>query len=221
MKHLCITYHMHRNWGTASRPQNEIAETCIVLPMNDDIADDILEKGADSKYLNAASLGTVYLALSYISQIQDYHYDSFCAAEEVDLMESGYIPVEKENNAQRSCEPEGKSFNPFYDSKFLFKRIGESEARMLVEMYEEDLCQLRDEADNILTQRKRGVPGWGVYNPTLDAVFAVGLTDDPADKREYQLLANHSDETLLEILKEVQGAICRIHSNQGITDAGK
>lgn len=219
MKHLLITYHMSRNWGTASKPRRETAETCIVLPMNDDIAEDILEKGIDSAYLSASSLGKVYLALSYISEMQDYHYESFCTAEEVILTENGYVPVEKDNGPQKSTESDKSDFNPFYDSKFLFKKIGEVDARMLVEMYEEDLCQLRDEADNILTQRRRGVPGWGVYNPYLDAAFAVGFENEPAEIREYKLLASLSDETILEILKEVQGAICRIHSDQDTTGA--
>ena len=219
MKHLCITYHMHRNWGTASKPQVETAETCIVLPMNDDIAEDILEKGMDSAYLSKSSLGKIYLALSYIAQIQDYHYSDFCCAEEVVLTENGYIPAEKDKAANANEKPQDKPFNPFYDSKFLFKRIGETDARMLVEIHEEDLSQLRDEADNIITQRRRGTPGWGIFNPYLDVAFSVGFESEPAETREYKLLATLSDETLLEILKEVQGAICRIHSNQGTDNA--
>ena len=39
MKHICITYHMKRD--------EEIAETCITLPMSEADADEVLQKGAD------------------------------------------------------------------------------------------------------------------------------------------------------------------------------
>lgn len=219
MKHLLITYHMSRNWGTASKPQHEIAETCIVLPMNDDIAEDILEKGMDSAYLSASSLGKVYLALSYISEIQDYHYEGFCTAEEVVLTENGYVSVEKEVGTQSARETDEKPFNPFYDSKFLFRKIGETDGRMPVEMYEDDLCLLRDEANGIYNQRKNDTPGRGIYDPELEAIFAVSCEADRPEDSSYQLLAKTSDETLLEILKEVQCVLDRFRKNQGVTDA--
>lgn len=217
MKHLCITYHMNRNWGTVIEPRMETAETCIVLPMKDDIAEDILEKGADSKHVSF--MGLVYLALSRISEMQDYHYAGFCTAEEVVLTENGYIPVEQENSTQRHCEPEKGPFNPFYDSKFLFRKIGETDGRMPIEMYEDDLCLLRDEVNGIYNQRKNGTPGRGVYDPELEAIFAVSCEADRPEDSSYRLLAKTSDETLLEILKEVQCVLDRFRKNQGVTDA--
>lgn len=41
MKHISITYHMSR--------EGEIAETCIILPMEDQIASDILEHQEKSR----------------------------------------------------------------------------------------------------------------------------------------------------------------------------
>ena len=43
MKKVCITYHMHF--------PGEEAESCITLPMEDEIADDILDKGVDSVHM--------------------------------------------------------------------------------------------------------------------------------------------------------------------------
>lgn len=73
MKHLSITYHM-------TKP-GEIAETCITLPMEEKIADEILEKGDRSIHLEAAANGEVYRALRSISSIQGYEYAGFCCAE--------------------------------------------------------------------------------------------------------------------------------------------
>ena len=43
-----------------------------------------------------------------------------------------------------------KKFNPFYDSDFLISREGSDERRMLVELYEDELIQLRSEIDAVL-----------------------------------------------------------------------
>lgn len=92
MKHLCITYHMEKNHGTASRPKMETAETCITLPMQDHIADDILKNGEDSQYMSRMAVGYVTAILSELSEIQGYHYSGFCSAEEVEL-KAIYQPV--------------------------------------------------------------------------------------------------------------------------------
>ena len=42
------------------------------------------------------------------------------------------------------------TFNPFYDSEFLISREGSDERRMLVELYEDELIQLRNEIDIVL-----------------------------------------------------------------------
>lgn len=43
-----------------------------------------------------------------------------------------------------------RSFNPFYDSDFLISREGSDDRRMLVEMHQDELLQLRDEIDAVL-----------------------------------------------------------------------
>lgn len=43
-----------------------------------------------------------------------------------------------------------KKFNPFYDSDFLISREGSEEKRMLVELYKNELLQLRSEIDAVL-----------------------------------------------------------------------
>lgn len=97
MKSLCITYHMHRNY-----PRKEVAETCITLPMKDEIARDILERGEKSRYLDPTKIsdgmtpvsgGVVYEALCRLSEIQGYRYESFCTAEEVCLNGEMEVPL--------------------------------------------------------------------------------------------------------------------------------
>lgn len=46
-----------------------------------------------------------------------------------------------------------KKFNPFYDSDFLISHEGSDERRMLVELYTEELIQLRSEIDAVLDGR--------------------------------------------------------------------
>ncbi len=45
---------------------------------------------------------------------------------------------------------EKKKFNPFYDSDFLISHEGSNEQRLLVELYKEELLQLREEIDIVL-----------------------------------------------------------------------
>lgn len=51
MKHISITYHMSR--------EGEIAETCIILPMEDQIASDILEHQEKSRHVREDGCGTI------------------------------------------------------------------------------------------------------------------------------------------------------------------
>ena len=51
MKHISITYHMSR--------EGEIAETCIILPMEDQIASDILEHQEESRHVREDGCGTI------------------------------------------------------------------------------------------------------------------------------------------------------------------
>ncbi len=79
MKKLLITYNM----------QNDIedCETCIVLPMTDEIARDILEKGWESSYLDGLGIdgteGEIHRILRTLSDIQCYEMAGFCTAEEI------------------------------------------------------------------------------------------------------------------------------------------
>ena len=99
MKHICITYHMYRNY-----PRKETAETCITLPMAEVIADDVVENGTTSKYLLPRTLdddlcvipgGVIYEALCRLSEMQGYRYEGFCTAEEVCLTDAGEVPVKE------------------------------------------------------------------------------------------------------------------------------
>lgn len=72
MKHICITYHMER--------PNEIAETCISLPMLDEVAADILAHCDDSPYM--ASAGAVNTILEQLAEIQGYTLLGVCMARE-------------------------------------------------------------------------------------------------------------------------------------------
>ena len=67
MKKVCITYHMHF-------PGEEV-ESCIVLPMEDKIADDLLEKGMDSVHMMLEANGEVARLLRSLADIQGYRYD--------------------------------------------------------------------------------------------------------------------------------------------------
>lgn len=79
MKYICITYHMSR--------ENEVAETCITLPMDEKIADDILENQGDSQYVKQGSFSitAVKTILNNMAELQGYADASFCMAEEGSL----------------------------------------------------------------------------------------------------------------------------------------
>lgn len=75
MKHICITYHMTR--------KNEIAETCITLPVEKHIADDILLNQGDSQYVGQGSFSitNIKIILNNLAELQGYVDASFCCAE--------------------------------------------------------------------------------------------------------------------------------------------
>lgn len=79
MKKLLITYNMMNDF--------EEVETCIVLPMADTIAADILAMGWESKYLDGLFIdgreGEIHSILRTVSSIQGYEYAGFCTAEEM------------------------------------------------------------------------------------------------------------------------------------------
>ena len=71
MKHVCITYHMKR--------EEEIAETCITIPMEDKKAEALL-KNADN-YLSLRDGATLDVLLEKLSILQGYQFCGFCMAE--------------------------------------------------------------------------------------------------------------------------------------------
>lgn len=73
MTNLCITYNMHNDEG--------VAETCVTLPMLEEVAEDILERGSDSEHLDSMRIGEVQRILKSLASIQGYTYDGFCCAE--------------------------------------------------------------------------------------------------------------------------------------------
>lgn len=72
MKHVCVTYHMTRRIEGG----RETVESCITLPMSDDSAKDLIEKGEE---------GPVYLSFAHdildgLSDLQGLDYVGFCSA---------------------------------------------------------------------------------------------------------------------------------------------
>lgn len=75
MKHITITYHMHK--------PNEVAETCITIAAKEDVADDILQNQGNSRYVKANSFAItpVKTILNRLAELQGYSDASFCMAE--------------------------------------------------------------------------------------------------------------------------------------------
>lgn len=83
MKRICITYHMYINHSKPSDnlPHNiETVETCITLPMKDEIAEDLLANGVESRYLRM--MGDVRIVLEHISELQGYFFKGVYTIEE-------------------------------------------------------------------------------------------------------------------------------------------
>lgn len=72
MRNICITYHMKRN--------NEIAETCITIPMEDKKAEELLATQEDWWQLMEGA--TLDVLLRKLSILQGYQYYGFCIAKE-------------------------------------------------------------------------------------------------------------------------------------------
>ena len=79
MEHICITYHMTRT--------NEVAETCITLPMQEHIAEDILAYQGESQYVMQGSftITAIKIILNNLAELQGYADASFCCAEPAEL----------------------------------------------------------------------------------------------------------------------------------------
>ena len=76
MKKINITYHMEKG--------SEIAESCITLPMEDTVAEDILKNGEGSEHLCMMRNGEVYRTLRSLATIQGYEYIGACCPREVE-----------------------------------------------------------------------------------------------------------------------------------------
>lgn len=76
-KYICITYHMAKLDG-------ETAETCIDLPMDEKIADDILRAQRDSRYVKDAAWPIASI-LQNLAKLQGYDSSAFCMAEKSNL----------------------------------------------------------------------------------------------------------------------------------------
>ena len=80
MKKVCITYHM-------TKP-NEVAETCITLPLDDAIAKDLLKNQENSAYVVAPrshKRPSIPGLLHQLAALQGYDTADFCCAEEARL----------------------------------------------------------------------------------------------------------------------------------------
>lgn len=81
MKRIFFTYRV-QNKPSDKLPHNiETTQTCITLPMRDEVGHDILKKGNNSPYL--CSKGEVRIILEQISELQGYSFDSVVEIEEV------------------------------------------------------------------------------------------------------------------------------------------
>ena len=76
MKKINITYHMEKG--------SEISESCITLPMEDTVAEDILKNGEGSEHLCMMRNGEVYRILRSLATIQGYEYIGACCPREVE-----------------------------------------------------------------------------------------------------------------------------------------
>ncbi len=72
MKRICFTYQM-------SKP-HESVESCITLPIPEDIVSEVLEKGGESQFLGSNSILTkIFINLAWL---QGYNFTGVVAVEE-------------------------------------------------------------------------------------------------------------------------------------------
>lgn len=88
MKHICVTYHMTHKTVDG----RETVEGRITLPMSDDCAKDMIEKGEEGP----TYLAFVHDILSGLSDLQGFNYVGFCSARSADESEADdYAPQER------------------------------------------------------------------------------------------------------------------------------
>jgi hypothetical protein len=86
MKKVCITYHLYNNYSNPSDEyphKIETAENCITTSFTDEIAQDIIDKQRNSKYV--LSMGSISIWLNLLAELQGYQNGYFVVAEEEDL----------------------------------------------------------------------------------------------------------------------------------------
>ena len=186
MKHICITYHMHRDY-----PRKETAETCITLPMVKVIADDVLKNGADSKHLLPRTLdddlcvvpgGVVYEALCRLSEMQGYRYEGFCTAEEVCQVGKKEMPL-----------------NERFLVRFFDDSRNHNQCFQLVELTLDELQAVRIEATHILKCRAAGKSS--MANGHYDSPLRIS---DVAEETTNQLMVHMYDDQLEALVSAVK-----------------
>lgn len=77
-KNVIITYHM-------SKP-GEVAETCITLPMSENVAKDVLENQELSQQVvgDGTSSGPLSVILNTLAELQGFKTANFCCAKEAE-----------------------------------------------------------------------------------------------------------------------------------------
>lgn len=93
----------------------------------------------------------------------------------------------------------GKEFNPFYDSDFLISHEASDERRMLVELYTDELVQLRNEIDIVLKRRE---------NPMSIDVTERKLLKSQSSEEFDQVLQGVDIQTAKGIIKKL---VCRLN----------
>ena len=82
MKRIFFIYRINYSKPSGDIPQNnEPTETCITLPMKDEIAHDILKNGSESQYLQP--MGDVRIVLEQICELQGCSFGDVVSVEEV------------------------------------------------------------------------------------------------------------------------------------------
>lgn len=87
MKHVCVTYHMTRRIEGG----RETVESCITLPMSDDSAKDLIEKGEESP----TYIALVNDILDNLSGLLGLDYVGFCSAKLADEDEADDEPKDR------------------------------------------------------------------------------------------------------------------------------
>lgn len=208
---LRVTFIMCRDRGPAGKPNVSVIETSVVLPMQDNIAADVLLNGHNSQHLSHHTNGVLYSALCTVAQLQGYVYGGFCKAEPV--------AIRKDIRSQQGCKNPSadcprvqakpvKPSTPRHTGQFVYRRIGCIGTEKTVDMMDfGDLHYLKMEIDSIRIQRATGKPGLGIYDPELEGMFAAADACELPGQRMFSILARMSDRELFLMEVEVSTAL--------------